>query len=81
MDNKLKPAKKVCGHCGRWIMSNPKIHSGKGMRPHKCKHGRWCDRGNPFLVGNNTPGCKLCEKERQEFYDTFTYIKRKENER
>lgn len=58
----LKPKLKVCGHCGRSIMSNPKIHSGKGMKPHKCPHGRWCDRGNKFLVGNNTPGCRECEK-------------------
>jgi|688.fasta_scaffold00210_73 hypothetical protein len=46
-------------------MSNPKIHTGKGMRPHKCPHGRQCDRGNKFLCGNNTPGCRLCSLERR----------------
>ena len=64
--NGLVPGMKICGHCGRLIMSNPKIHSGKGMMPHKCSHNRWCDRGKWQLVGNNTPGCKECEKERRE---------------
>lgn len=61
----LKDRLKRCGHCGREIMSNLHIHTGKGMRPHKCPHGRWCDRGNKFLCGNNTPGCRLCSLERR----------------
>lgn len=64
MKSGLEPRLKVCGHCGRLIMSNPKIHLGKGMRPHKCLHGRWCDRGNKYLCGNNTPGCPQCAQEK-----------------
>lgn len=61
----LKPRPKRCGHCGRVVKSRPSIHTGKGMQRHKCPHGRWCDRGNKFLCGNNTPGCRLCSLERR----------------
>lgn len=60
----LAPRRKRCGHCGRDIMSEPSKHTGKGMRRHKCPHGRWCDRGCKFRCWNNSPGCRLCSLER-----------------
>lgn len=49
-----------CGLCGRVVARNRKIHSGKGRVRHKCSHGRWCYRGNPYRVGDNEPGCRQC---------------------
>ncbi len=52
MNNLLTPKLKICSLCGRGIMTNPKISTGKGMRPHKCSHGKWCDRGKRIYLIN-----------------------------
>ena len=54
--------KRNCGMCGRWIATDLRKHSGKGMFRHKCPHGKWCPRGERLTAGDNEPRCKECRK-------------------
>ncbi len=56
----------TCHHCGRGVARDRRKSLGKGMVPHKCRHGRWCDAGNRFTCGNNTPGCLQCADDRHQ---------------